>query len=182
MTSDEELVERCRSGERDAFELLFARYRDSVLNIAFGISHSREIAEDITQEVFVRAYAGLSGFRGGSKFTTWLYRIAVNQSLRTRSVAVRRIEKEQPMDDLSLVSSEPSPADEAERAETEERVRRAIHELPPPQRVVVSLRYLEGLDLAEVAEIVGSPLGTVKSRIHHALKSMSLALKDLRNA
>jgi RNA polymerase sigma-70 factor, ECF subfamily len=182
MISDEELVERCRSGDRDAFELLFTRHRDSVYNLALGISRSAETAEDITQEVFVRAYIGLSGFRGRAKLTTWLYRIAVNQALRTRSVRSRRADKEQPMEDVVLPSREPEPEQAAERAEMEESVRRAIRELSPAQRAVVSLRYIEGLDLAEVAEIMGSPLGTIKSRIHHALKSMSLTLRDMRDA
>ena len=182
MTSDEELVERCRAGDRDAFKLLFERHRDSVYNLAFGISHSPETAEDITQEVFVKAYVGLSGFRGRARFKTWLYRIAVNQSLRARSVGSRRADKEQPMEDVILPSHEPEPGDAAERSEIERRVRGAIRELPPVQRAVVSLRYIEGLDLAEVAEIMGSPLGTVKSRVHHALKSMSLTLRDMRDA
>ena len=181
MTSDEDLVQRCRSGDRSAFELLFTRHRDSVFNVALSISGNRELAEDITQEVFVRAYLGLSGFRGGCRFSTWLYRIAVNQALRMRSVGSRRAEKEQALDDVILTSDAPGPEESAERSETENRVRRAIADLPPAQRAVIGLRYIEGLDLAEVAEILGSPLGTVKSRVHHALKSMSFALRDLRD-
>jgi len=181
MTSDEDLVRRCWSGDRGAFELLFTRHRDSVFNIALRISGNRELAEDITQDAFVRAYLGLSSFRGQAKLSTWLYRIAVNQALRTKSVGSRRAEKEQGMDDLVLTSDAPGPEKSAERSEIETRVRRAITELPPAQRAVISLRYIEGLDLAEVAAITGSPLGTVKSRIHHALRSMSPALKDLRD-
>ena len=182
MSADEDLVGRVNSGDRSAFEELFAKYRDTVFNLAASVSGSREQAEDITQEVFVRAYLGLSGFRGGSKFTTWLYRIAVNQSLRTKSVGFRRAEVEQAIDDLVLASDEPEPGEAAERSETERRVRRAILELSPAQRAVITLRYLEGLDIAEVADVLGSPIGTIKSRIHHALKRMSVGLRDLRDA
>jgi len=181
MPANDDLVERCRSGDRRAFEELFIKHRDMVFNVVWSISGDREQAEDITQETFVKAYLGFSGFRGGSKFSTWLYRIAVNQALRTKSTGMRRARAEQPLDDRVLPFDGPEPEEALRLSETERSVRRAICELPPAQRAAITLRYLEGLDLAEVAQIVGSPIGTVKSRIHHALKRMSVALGDLKD-
>ena len=182
MLTDAELVERFKSGERAVFEALFSKYQDMVFNIAWSISGDRELAEDITQEAFVKAYLGLSGFRGRSAFKTWLYRIAVNQSLRMRSRTVRRTEVEHQMEDMDLPSEEKAPDEAAETSEKERRVREAIAELPEAQRAAVTLRYLEGLELAEVAEVLGTPLGTVKSRIHHALKRISYLLRDWKDA
>lgn len=181
MLADAELVERFKSGEKPVFEELFTKYQDMVFNIAWSMSGNRELAEDITQEAFVRAYLGLPAFRGKSAFKTWLYRIAVNQALRTRGQFARRIEAEQPMEDLMLTSDERSPDEAAEASEMERSVREAIASLPEPQRAVITLRYLEGLELAEVAEVLGSPLGTVKSRIHHALKKISYLLRDWKD-
>lgn len=181
MPADEELVERCKSGDRSAFEELFTRHRDTVFGVAWSISGSREQAEDITQETFVKAFVGLPGFRGGSKFTTWLYRIAVNQALRTRTVCARRAEAEQPLQNSTLASEDKEPGEAAELSAMEASVRRAIAELPALHRAAITLRYLEGLDLAEVAEVMGSPIGTIKSRIYHALKKMSFVLRDWRD-
>ena len=181
MLTDAELVERFKSGEKAVFEELFSRYQDMVFSIAWSMSGNRELAEDIAQEAFVKAYLGLSGFRGKSSFKTWLYRIAVNQALRMRSQTARRIEIEHQMEDMDLPSEEKAPDEAAESSEREKRVREAIAELPESQRAVVTLRYLEGLDLAEVAEVLGTPLGTVKSRIHHALKRISYLLRDWKD-
>ena len=178
MLTDAELVERFKSGEKAVFEELFSIYQDMVFNIAWGMSGNRELAEDITQEAFVRAYLGLSGFRGKSSFKTWLYRIAVNQALRMRGQSARRTDVEHLMEDIDLPSDEITPGEAAQISEMERSVREAIAELPEAQRTVVTLRYLEGLDLADVAEVLGTPLGTVKSRIHHALKRISHSLRD----
>lgn len=181
MPADEAMVERGKSGDRGAFEKLFLKYRDMVFNVAWSISGDRELAEDIAQETFVKAYLGLRGFRGRSKFSTWLYRIAVNEALHAKTTRKRRAEVEQPLDDLVPASDQPAPGEAAELSAMEKSVRRAIAELPTVQRAVVTLRYLEGLALAEVAEILGRPIGTVKSQIHYALKTMSYTLRDWRN-
>ena len=181
MPTDEELVERSRAGDRSAFEELFIRYRDVVFNVAWSISGDREQAEDITQEAFVRAYRGLVGFRGESRFSTWLYRIVVNQAIRTKGVAGRRQRQETRIEDATMASGDLQPDGAAERSDLERRVRGALSELSPEHRAAVTLRYLERLDLQEIAEIVGCPVGTVKSRLFHALKNMSFLLRDLRD-
>lgn len=181
MPTDEALVERAKLADQDAFEELFIKYRDMVFNLAWRISGSREEAEDITQKTFVKAYLGLFSFRGRSRFTTWLYRIAVNEALRARSSGIRRAEAEQPINDLVPPSDEPDPARAAQLSEMERGVRRAISELPPAHRAVITLRYTEGLQLSEIAEILGTSVGTIKSRLHHALKSLSFILRDWKN-
>lgn len=181
MPTDEELVELSKAGDRTSFEQLFVKYRDAVFNLARSVVGDAEQAEDTTQETFVRAYVGLPGFRGRSQFRTWLYRIAVNQALRVKSASARRKHVEQPLEDLSLCSDRPEPGEALELSEIQKSVRRAIAELPAGHSAAVTLRYIEGLSIAEVAEILGSPVGTIKSRLHHALKSMSFRLRDWRD-
>ncbi len=152
-----------------------------VFNVAWSISGDREQAEDIAQETFVKAYLGLPAFRGASKFTTWLYRIAVNQALRMKSSRRRRTEMERPLDELVAASGHRQSGEVLELSEMEKSVRRAIAELPPAHRAAVTLRYLEGLSVAEVAEILGRPVGTIKSQIHHGLKMLSFALREWRD-
>lgn len=131
MRADEDLVEQSKSGDRSAFEQLFIKYRDMVFNVAWSISGNREQAEDITQETFVKAYLGLPAFRGASRFTTWLYRIAVNQALRTKSSRDRRTEMERPLGELVAASGHQQPGEVLELLEMEKSVRRAIADLPP---------------------------------------------------
>lgn len=178
---DGDLVQRFKSGDQSAFEGLYANHRDKVFNLAWSISGNREQAEDITQDTFMRAYIGLPNFRGNAKFATWIYRIAVNQSLRAKSRSVRRGNAEQPLEELDFAWKGPGPDEAAEFSVMEAAVRRAISSLPESQRTAVTLRYHTGLDLTEIAEVLGCPLGTVKSRIHHALRQLNHILREWKD-
>jgi len=138
-------------------------------------------AEDVAQETFIRAHAALARFRGDSKFSSWLYRIAVNRSL---THAKRRARRPEPVDlgpgaeGLAAVAQDrsPDPAQLVLDDEFRRRVRRAVAELPPRYRAAVTLFYLEEKDSNEVAEVLGIPVGTLKTHLHRARAMLRSAL------
>lgn len=160
--SDEDVVARVRGGDRDAFGILVARHERRVHATVLSFVRDLDDAQDVVQETFVKAYQGIDGFRGGSRFTTWLYRIAVNSSkdwLRRRTLSATLS-----LDDewLREIGFEPvatdlggDPAEAAERSEMRRAVRTAVDALPEMQRISVMLHYMEGLPHQEVAEILG---------------------------
>lgn len=167
-------------GFERAFEELFTKYRDRVYAIAFRITGSSVDAMDVVQESFSLVFRKLQGFRGGSLFSTWLFRIVVNCSIDQR----RRI-TQQPFSRLSSAESEdgegdpideaPSPRDCAAAREIGDQVQQAISLLSPKLRVVLALRYLEDMAYEELAATLGLSLGTVKSRLARA----HLALENI---
>ena len=164
---------RALAGETGAFELLVQRYQDFVYIIALRTVQDRAEAEDVAQETFLRAYQALRTFRGDAKFSSWLYRIAVNRSIahlrRKRRDPLLSNGDERSLDSLSSApSSQESPEEGAARAELRTRLDRAIANLPPEYRIVVTLYHLEERKYREVAEILGLPIGTVKSHLHRA--------------
>lgn len=163
-----------------AFEQLFTKYRDRVYAIAFRITGSAVDAMDVVQESFSLVFRKLLGFRGGSLFSTWLFRIVVNCSIDQR-----RKTAQQPFSGLSIADSEdgkddpidqtPSPRDHAAARELGDQVQQAISLLSPKLRVVLALRYLEDMAYEELAATLGLSLGTVKSRLARA----HLALENI---
>jgi RNA polymerase sigma-70 factor (ECF subfamily) len=174
--ADEELIARVLAGDQASYETLVTRYRDYVYTIAVRIVGNDEDAEDVAQEAFVRAYRALPRFRGDSKFSSWLYRIATNRALthlkkrRRRAVTV---------DIAAGPHIEAGAIDDGRRAETSPElavrdaefrraVRAAVLELPEQYRVVVTLFYLEERSYKEVAATLGIPMGTLKTHLHRA--------------
>lgn len=177
-SADLEAIRRCRGGDREAFAELVGRWQDRIHGAIFRMVKDAETARDLAQETFVRAYTKLGSFQGGSAFGTWLYAIALNQvrgEMRKRSAQKRH-------DPLSLDAmreaaggADVDPADPAagaaERVSTSEQCRRLLAEvdrLDPEHREVVVLRELQDLSYEEIAEIVGVPVGTVRSRLFRA--------------
>ena len=173
-----DLLKAVRRGEAAAFEEFVHRHQRKVYRVAFRFFQNRVDAEEMVQEVFVRAHRELSRFRGGAQVGTWLYRIAVNACLdRKRHLDTRR---EVPLDEASgEVAGSPDPFTWAASREFADRVARAMEELPPRQRAVLILRIYEELSLQEIADVVESPLGTVKANYHYALLKVRRALGDL---
>ena len=166
--TDNELVVRCLQQDEIAWQLLVERHSHRVLNIAYQFTGRREEAEDLAQEIFLRVYRSLHRFDLTSSFLPWLSRVSRNLCIdEHRSRARER---------ASLVGDEPDPERTADRAggpqrslevkELEERVRRGLQRLPEELRTAVILRDLQGLTYTEIAEALGLPEGTVKSRIH----------------
>lgn len=181
---DQETLERFRSGDRDAFGDLVGRYQDRLYRCLIRIAGDHHDAEDLLQDVFVKAFRGLGAFHGDSQLFTWLYRIAVNTALSRRrrgrgrapvlSLDQTREEGGSPTDPADPVRGAP---EQAVAAEEVEQVRRAIDSLDDDHRTVIVLKDMEGLPYDEIAEIVGCPRGTVKSRIHRARMAIREKLK-----
>jgi RNA polymerase sigma-70 factor (ECF subfamily) len=179
--ADEEVIDRVLAGDREAFAVLVDRHGGRVHGAILRMVGDPEAANDLAQETLLRAFTGLRNFRRGAAFYTWLYAIAVNQ-VRTE-FRKRRSVKGQAMLPLEAAAgrgagddaegrvpepagSSPSPSDEASTREEAVRLRRALDGLDAEYREAVVLRDLEGLSYEEIAEATGTPVGTVRSRIH----------------
>ncbi len=174
--SDKELVEGARAGDTDAFDLLFYRYRDGIYRVALAVTRDPSAAEEILVDTFARAYRALARLDPYHSLRPWLYRVALNLSYNRRPHGRYST---QPLEDASdhvVDAEEVSPQGLAERGEVQRAVLEAIDGLSFKHRVVVILHHLHGMDLAEIAEIVDCPVGTVKSRLHYALRRLRTSL------
>ncbi len=173
----EELLRRVQADDLDAFEEFFARFRTSVYRTAFGLTGDPNMAEEVLQDTFARAYERRASLRPDVSPLPWLSRVAIN--LCYTRLGRRRLRWE-PIGDavIRLVRDASSgPMEHAERMELRHIVRDGISGLPPRQQVVVSLYYLQGHSLEETAALLDLPLGTVKSRLHYALRALRDALQ-----
>ncbi len=165
---EREAVEACKRGEREAFDQLVVRYQRGIYRLCYRYVNNHEDANDLTQEVFLRAWRAIGRFRGQSAFATWLYRIGVNACLNFR--ALRR----PPMQELPDTIADPAAgaAQGVEREEEARRVRAAVSRLPEKQRATLILKIYHELTHREVAQILGSKVGTVKANLFHALANL----------
>jgi RNA polymerase sigma-70 factor (ECF subfamily) len=177
--NDFEVIEACRRGDQDAFRALFETYQDKVYSIALRYSGERAAALDIAQDVFVKLLSSLKDFRGDAGFESWLYRLVVNRCLdhHRRSRRIRLL-----MEDVLhlFTSSRETALHNLLRIEIEAQVQRGIAKLAPEQRMVVVLRYTEGLSYEEIAGILGCSQGTIASRLNRAHKILEKRLANLR--
>jgi len=178
--SDESLARHAQQGNLDAFTVLVQRYQRTVLNVAYRMLGDPQEAEDVAQDVFIRAYQSLGGFDPTRTFFSWLYRIAVNRCLTVR--ARRRpttLDDEQRalLPDPALL-----PEQQAARSETQAEVQQAIARLPDNERVLVALRYGADLSYEEIATTLRLPLGTVKARLFRARQRLAGLLTEDRDA
>jgi len=165
---------RLRAGEAQAFEELVRAYQHRVFGVALRMLGNAAEAEEIAQEVFLRAHRALAEFRGDAKLSTWLYAIASRLCL-TRLGSAERAMIRQGEDSVMLLAHDAGGPDAMlEQTELEAALHRAIAELPDERRIVVVLRDLEGLSYEEIAAALDLPTGTVRSRLHRA----RLDLKD----
>ena len=172
------LVALARAGDRTAFDELVRRHADGLYAVVVRLCASAQEAEEVTQEAFLRAWRGLPGFRGGSQFFTWLYRIGVNEarrrSERSRSGALVVSLDEHRAREVSDWSMRPD--DRAEHAELRRELDRAIGGLPVDHRAALVLRDIEGLSTAQAAAVLGLREAAFKSRLHRARTALRLAL------
>jgi RNA polymerase sigma-70 factor (ECF subfamily) len=170
--ADRALVDAAAAGSREAFDELVRRYQTAILNLARVMTGGSADAEDLAQDVFVRAWRGLASFRGESSFRTWLYRVAINviQSHRGRVSRLRRLFVAAPAsDDLDdPIESAADPVDLERRVLDRDAIDRALAALPEDLRLAVTLRDVQGLDYRAIADVTGMPMGTVESRIFRA--------------
>jgi RNA polymerase sigma-70 factor (ECF subfamily) len=177
--NDREVIEACRRGDYDAFRALFEAHKDRVYSIALRYSGDAATAMDIAQETFLKLLSSIQDFRGSASFESWLYRVVVNACLDHHRRGRRLI----PFFD-SLIEAVKAPAEnilnKLMRAEEEQDVQRMVAKLCPEQRIVVVLRYTEGLSYEQIAELVGCSTGTVASRLNRAHKVLERRLSHLR--
>jgi RNA polymerase sigma-70 factor (ECF subfamily) len=175
---DHEVIERVKKGEKDLFEVLVRRYEARLYALAWRMLHNRADAEDAVQESFVKAYRSLKRFRGEARFSTWLYRIALNHILNKlrKGSRLRRADL-----DLDRMESRLSPTQASRQGELQVAVARAVDELPPRQRAIFHMRYEEERPHAEIAEILGISEGAVKANYHHAVLKLRESLSDFVN-
>ncbi len=172
---EKELVRKSQKGNEEAFSVLVRRYKTKVFHLAYSLTGDRDSADDLAQEAFIKAYFGLPGFQFRSGFGTWLYRITVNHVkdyLRKKGKMSRiSIEK---ISEASFAEEDDGIKKEKEQAEEKRRqlLRLAVQALPEKHRIILSLRDIQGLSYAEIAEILNIPPGTVDSRLHRARKML----------
>ena len=177
---DERVIEACQQGDRDAFRLLFETYKDKVFSIAVYSSGDRALADDITQQIFLKLFTAIRQFRGDSEFTTWLYRLVVNACLDER----RRRRRLLPWGEMVAMkkAGERKPQEKHyARLEISEAVQAAIGELKPKFRLPILLKYIEGLSYDEIANVMGCSKGTVASRLNRGHSQLAKRLLHLNN-
>lgn len=180
---DLRLVERCQQGRLEHFGELVARYQTRIYNMAYRMVHSREEAEDITQETFLNVYRALGTFRG-DRFSPWIYKIASNLCLdylrRRRPATVSLDAPVGPEGDIPREIADETflPEEAALIGSLGLDVQQAIDRLPDKYKSVLVLRHIEDLTYEEIAEILNLPLGTVKTRLFRARENLRQLLKD----
>jgi RNA polymerase sigma-70 factor (ECF subfamily) len=176
------LITETLGGQTEAFGELVYRYQDRLFNAVVRIVDHPEDARDVVQDAFINAYQSLASFKGDAEFYTWLYRIAFNSAVshRRRKRLLVSLESgregEATIDPLDP-SEETRPGAALERADDERLVQEALNRLSPEHRAVLVLKDIEGLKYEEIADVMGVPIGTIRSRIHRA----RLELRDLLN-
>jgi RNA polymerase sigma-70 factor (ECF subfamily) len=176
---ESDLVERAQRGDVDAYERLVERYADMALRTAWLIAGSQSDAEDAAQEAFFKAYRAMARFRPGSEFRPWLLKIVGNEARNLRRGAGRQERlRLRAGEDLRARDAAPSPQPQVEAAEEREQLLRAVNRLRDDDRLVIACRYFLELSTEETARVIGSPVGTVKSRLSRALDRLKSALGE----
>ena len=169
------LVERCRSGDEDAFQELVESYKNLVFALIARTVQNRSRAEDLSQEVFLRVHRGLPYFRGEARLSTWIYRIVGNVCVHGKPVTASidgeggHVEAESPA--AGIVDRQFGDI------ELRDRLEKAITRLPPNYRLVIAGHYLEGMRYEDLAEALQLPLGTVKTQLHRAKQQLRRLLE-----
>jgi|UniRef100_A0A7V3RIL4 RNA polymerase sigma-70 factor (ECF subfamily) len=172
--SDEELVHLVKMGEVEPFDELVRRHEVKVHNLCYKMLKNYDDAKDMAQETFLKAYKNINNFDGRSKFTTWLYRIAVNN-------CINFIKKQRPTEEVKdeiLEIPKDDPVERYKKKRLKEALYNAISKLPEVQKSVFTLRALEELPYQEISTILKKPVNTVKVNYHLAVKNLKNYLKD----
>jgi RNA polymerase sigma-70 factor, ECF subfamily len=179
--NEREVIEGCQRGDQDAFTALFEANQDKVYSIALRFSGNEAVAMDIAQETFLKLLSHIQHFRAEANFETWLYRIVINTCLDHRRRGRKWMPLVEGLLDLCRASRE-TVLHDLLRAEMQQHVQHGVGRLSPELRVVVILRYTEGLAYEQIAEIMGCSPGTVASRLNRAHKALERKLSHLRKA
>ena len=172
---EKDLVQKSQEGNEEAYGVLVETYKTKVFNMAYSLTLNREVADDLAQEVFVKAFYALPKFKGRAAFSTWLHQITVNHTrdyLR-KSSRMRHVPFDETKGDLSPQEDETEKRErEEELAQTKKIVHEAISTLPGKYRIILSLRDIQGLPYEEISHVLNISPGTVDSRLHRARKML----------
>lgn len=176
---DSRWLEQCREGDALAIERLMRTYQQDVYRMALSILDDPDDADDATQEVFLSALRGLESFRETSSLKTWLIRITINVCRSRLQRQIRRGRLQQILQSLFHLRGEQAhPEDEAMKNQADAALRKAIHNLDDKHRIPIVLRYYHDLPVADIAEMLGIPVGTVHSRLNHAREQLRTLVKE----
>ncbi|MEN8255943.1 MAG: sigma-70 family RNA polymerase sigma factor [Verrucomicrobiota bacterium] len=185
-SADEELVLKSQQGDMHAFDELVERYHGKIYGLTYNMTSNREDAEDLTQEVFVKAFEALPRFRGKSSFYTWLYRIAVNKTInyrkkrnRKRALSLDQFDQEIKTDETYHdLTAKGSPLRNISLSELQEKLNEALQHLSEKHRTVVVMHDMQGIPHDEIAKVVKASVGTVRSRLFYARRQMQAELTE----
>ncbi|UCG21932.1 MAG: sigma-70 family RNA polymerase sigma factor [Deltaproteobacteria bacterium] len=184
------LVDRCRQGDRDSFAELMRLHQKQIYNFTYRMLGSEEEAEDLTQDIFVAAFRGIRRFRGEAKFSTWLYRIALNQTrnrikyLARRDFFARQSRRLRPGEESPWQNPElladiaPTPEQWTLSKSLAIQVQSCLNQMAPQARQILLLRDVQGFSYEELSEMLSLNPGTVKSRLHRARAALQECLAD----
>lgn len=182
--TDQQLVQRAQRGDLRAFDLLVLKYQGRIAALVSRYVSDAGEVEDVTQEAFIKAYRALGKFRGDSAFYTWLYRIAANAAKNHLVAKGRRpgadatIEDAEGFDEGGMLSESASPEALAMGGELAEVVESALNALPEELKAALMLREFDGLSYDDIADVLGCPVGTVRSRIFRAREAIDQRVKE----
>jgi RNA polymerase sigma-70 factor (ECF subfamily) len=182
---DKQLVLRVQHGDKRCFDLLVLKYQHKVLGLVCSFVRDHTEAEDVTQEVFIKAYRSINNFRGDSAFYTWLYRIAVNAAKNALDARKRRPSADVDIDNIEQLNTneqfttEEDPENLLAGQDLQRVVEASLAALPEELRRALMLREFEGLPYEYIARIMGCPMGTVRSRIFRAREAIDRAVQPL---
>jgi len=184
---DADLVARVQRGEKRAFDLLVLKYQRKIIRLLSRMIRDPAELEDVAQEAFIKAYRALPQFRGDSAFYTWLYRIAINAARnwqaanRTRLMHVSTLESAEgeTFSQIDTLSDIATPESMLTSREIVEAVNAAIEDLPADLRTAIVLREIEGMRYEDIAQTMGCPIGTVRSRIFRAREAIAARLRPV---
>jgi RNA polymerase sigma-70 factor (ECF subfamily) len=190
-SEDEELlVDRCRQGDRESFAQLMRLHEKQIYNFTYRMLGNEEEAEDLTQDIFVAAFRGIRRFRGEAKFSTWLYRIALNQTrnrikyLSRRDFFAKQSRRAQYRDESLwenpefLADGNPTPEQWTLTKSMATQVQECLNQLAPQTKQILVLRDVQGFSYEELGEMLSLNPGTVKSRLHRARAALQKCLAD----
>ena len=186
--NERNLIEKCKQGDRKAFDTLIRNYEKRVYNLAYRLSGHYDEANDISVDAFIRVFQAVRLFRGDANFSTWLFRIVTNVYLdrrkRTRNKQHLSLEEYIELEENSVARQvedpAPTPDMRAEASERRDMLQQAINSLPDYQRAMIVLYHTEGLSYEEIADVLALPIGTVKSRLNRARLTLREKLEPLK--
>lgn len=170
--TDADVIARVLDGDADSFSLLVRRYQRRIFRLGYGFFKDPDAAEDFAQDVFLKAFIGLAGFRGRSSFSTWLTRIAYNTGINAKRKAGRYESLDADPEDASRLT----PEEEHLRAETVRILKNAMESLPEKYAVCLDLYFKDGMKYSDISVATGFPVNTIKSHVFRAKRALRTAL------